>query len=195
MSHRLMKSASLLRWLFQIDQTLMQELRSTRCVDCGGPLHQAHYYRDPRGGPEIPKDEDDDFATKRFSLCCGWEGCRSRATPQSVRFLGRRWYLATVVVLVGCMMSPRAARVRRVQSMFGMDRRTIERWRRWWREALPSSPFWRGVRGRLSPRIDEDHLPRSLLRRFGSERGDALVKLLRFLQPISSATAPGAQVF
>jgi hypothetical protein len=31
------------------------------------------------------------------------DGCRSRTTPPSLRFLGRKVYLATIVVLVSMM--------------------------------------------------------------------------------------------
>jgi hypothetical protein len=37
--------------------------------------------------------------TRRFSLCCGREGCRRRATPPSIRFLGRRVYVGAAVII------------------------------------------------------------------------------------------------
>lgn len=40
---------------------------------------------------------------KRLSFCCARPGCRRRVTPPSVRFLGRRLYVAAVVVLVTAM--------------------------------------------------------------------------------------------
>jgi hypothetical protein len=40
---------------------------------------------------------------RRFSFCCAVDGCRRRATPPSLRFLGRKVYLAAVVVLVSMM--------------------------------------------------------------------------------------------
>ena len=39
----------------------------------------------------------------RLSFCCDRDGCRKRATPPSVRFLGRKVYLGAVVVLVAAM--------------------------------------------------------------------------------------------
>jgi hypothetical protein len=36
----------------------------------------------------------------RFSFCCDRDGCRNRATPPSVRFLGRKVYLGAVVMLI-----------------------------------------------------------------------------------------------
>ena len=40
---------------------------------------------------------------RRFSLCCGREGCRHRATPPSVRFLGRRVYVGAVVIVASAI--------------------------------------------------------------------------------------------
>ena len=37
--------------------------------------------------------------SRRFSLCCGRDGCRHRATPPSVRFLGGRVYVGAVVIV------------------------------------------------------------------------------------------------
>ena len=39
----------------------------------------------------------------RLSFCCAVDGCRTRATPPSLRFVGRKVYLATIVVLVAIM--------------------------------------------------------------------------------------------
>ena len=47
-------------------------------------------------GPIAPAGEE---FVRRFSLCCGREGCRKRATPPSLRFLGRRVYLCAVVLV------------------------------------------------------------------------------------------------
>jgi len=42
---------------------------------------------------------EDAFVLSR-PFCCAVDGCRSRATPPSLRFLGRKVYLAAIVVLV-----------------------------------------------------------------------------------------------
>ena len=56
-------------------------------------------HRKPRGRPLGLGPEDD----WRLSFCCAVDGCRTRATPPSLRFLGRKVYLATIVVLVAIM--------------------------------------------------------------------------------------------
>jgi len=67
----------------------------------------------------------------------------------------------------------------------GVDRRTVERWRVWWRERLPATPFWQIACAMLPP-IDHQHLPASLLARFVGDIADRLVALLRFLGPITA---------
>jgi len=48
-------------------------------------------------------------SVRRFSLCCGARAVRKRATPPSVRFLGRRVYLGAVVI-VASMVALRSGR-------------------------------------------------------------------------------------
>jgi hypothetical protein len=56
-------------------------------------------------------------------------------TPPSVRFLGRRVWLAVVVTLLCVMVHGASARrARKLREELGVDRRTLERWRRWWRQ-------------------------------------------------------------
>src|SRR5271157_4368665 len=65
-----------------------------------GPLHRSDYDRKPRGALIAPAGE---AFVRRFSLCCGREGCRKRATPPSLRFLGRRVYLGAVVLVASML--------------------------------------------------------------------------------------------
>ena len=51
----------------------------------------------------VPTPELEEYA-ERFSFCCAVDGCRKRATPPSLRFLGRKVYLATVVTLISAML-------------------------------------------------------------------------------------------
>ena len=65
---------------------------------------------------------------RRYSFCCAVDGCRSRATPPSLRFLGRKVYLAAIVVLVAIMrQGVTASRMERLSEAVGVDRRTVER--------------------------------------------------------------------
>src|SRR5271166_5967880 len=81
--------------LLAVDRDLADACRIEGCA-CGGRRHMARYARKPRGRPCRLGPEHD----QRFSFCCAVDGCRSRATPPSLRFLGRRVYVATIVVLI-----------------------------------------------------------------------------------------------
>lgn len=162
MSHRLFCDARLYIALLQFDRDLRDEMQAAGC-SCGGCLHVADYARKPRGGPaKLPAGYD-----RRLSLCCAREGCRKRATPPSVRFLGRRVYLGAVVVLASAMRQGLSARrVAELRALVGVSRRTLERWRRWWLELFAATPLWKELRGRLVAAVDFGRLPASLLERF-----------------------------
>jgi hypothetical protein len=171
--------------LERIDAELAEATRCARCPRCGGALHSARYGRKPRGAAELPAGYD-----KRASYCCAVDGCRKRATPPSVRFLGRRVYLGAVVVLASAMQHGiDALRARRLKELFGASRQTLERWRTWWLETFASSRFWQSLRGRFMPAVNETSLPLSMLDRVDdAQDGGRIGAVLRLLQP--SSTAP-----
>ena len=69
--------------------------------------------------------------------------------------------------------------------------RTLARWRTWWRDAFPQTPFWTQGRGRFAPPVEPGPLPGALLERFrGATLADRLQALLTFLAPL---TVPGAR--
>ena len=158
----LVRDSRLYRFLFTIDQEFADRAHAEGCP-CGGRLHRANYDRKPRGGPS---DLGPEYG-KRLSLCCAREGCRSRKTPPSVRFLGRRVYLGAVVLVVSAMQGGitdrRAAELR---ELLGVSRRTLWRWRKWWRRTFPASNFWKRARGRFISPLNDGILPASLLERF-----------------------------
>jgi hypothetical protein len=80
--------------LLAFDRKLADAARNAGCALCGGVLHSARYWRKPRGRACSVGSEHN----QRFSFCCAVDGCRSRTTPPSLRFLGRKVYLATIVV-------------------------------------------------------------------------------------------------
>lgn len=172
--------------LQRLDEDLAAEQRALGCPRCGAALHSAHYPRKPRGGPAGLGSE----YGRRLSYCCAREGCRKRATPPSLRFLGRKVYLAAVVVLISAMRNgPTPARLQFLQDLVGVSRRTILRWRRWWTEALPDTPFWRVAGGGLMPPVESSQLPASVLERFMGAARDRLLALLRWLSPITTGSA------
>jgi len=186
MMHRLVGQVAFFALLLQIDQDLAEEARQALCP-CGGALHTANYPRAPRGAPPgLPEGHE-----KRFSFCCDREGCRGRVTPPSVRFFGRRWYVAPVMVLLCALQH--GATPRRLDAIQGwlerpVPRRTLERWRRWWCEAFTASPFWRGVRGRFGRPPAESRLPLSLIDAFSGDEPAKLIAALAFLAPVTTAS-------
>lgn len=186
MSHTLLSDTRLYILLLGIDGDLRDEVRTGKCPQCGDALHVADFPRKPRGGPgKLPEGY-----AKRFSLCCSREGCRARATPRSVRFLGRRVYLGAVFLLASAMrhgLTPR--RVGELRELLGVSRRTLERWRRWWLDVFRTTPLWRAAQGLLATPVDPSRLPASLLERFGGEPMQQLVAALKFLTPLSTGAA------
>lgn len=159
--------------------------RQRGCRYCLGKLHQANYKRKPRGGASWPAEP------KRWSFCCDQEGCRRRHPPPSVRFLGRRVYAGLVVVLVSALAHGlKPERVHRLRQELGIDRRTMERWRQWWRVVFVESSFWKEARARFLPPLCQQTLPWSLCLSFAvSKRRDRLLALLKFLAPLTTPDA------
>jgi hypothetical protein len=165
----------------RMDRALLDEMRSKGCRRCGKALHASDFGRKPRGGPAGLGEEAD----VRFSLCCA--RCRKRHTPPSVRFLGRKVYWSAVVVVVSAMRhGATPARMGKLREHFGVSRRTVERWRVWWREAFAESTFWKAAAAAFMPPVARDLLPASILERFTGEVESQLTALLRFLGPITS---------
>jgi len=174
------------RLLLRFDEDLAAATRALGCWRCGKALHVADFRRKPRG---VPPGLGERYR-ERFSFCCADRQCRKRCTCPSLRFLSRKVYLAAVVVLVSalrCGSTPR--RLRYLQELVGVSRRTILRWRLWWLEVFTETPFWRAVAGTLLPPLERSQLPASLLGRFAGTAGERLLALLRYLAPISSESA------
>jgi hypothetical protein len=179
----LLQDSRLYEFLFTIDGEFAAQARADGC-HCSGRVHRSDYERKPRGGPSGLGPEYD----KRFSFCCALEGCRSRKTPPSVRFLGRRVYLGAVVLLVSAMQGGITdQRATRLRESLGVSRRTLWRWRSWWRESFPASGFWKRERGRFMPPLNDGTLPASLLDRFtGEDDRSRVIQALSFLAPLTT---------
>jgi hypothetical protein len=172
--------------LLVFDRDLAVSTRVARCRLCGGALHSGSYARKPRGGPAGLGREH----AERFSFCCAVDGCRKRATPPSLRFLGRHVYLATVVTLISAMqLGITPSRLARLSVVPGLDRRTLARWRVWWRSTFTDSPFAPVAMAAVVPPIDIAALPVSLLERFAGDLEQRLLSLLRFLGPLTGGAS------
>ena len=147
--------------LTAIDVAIVERAAEKPCRDCGGPLYRGDYPRKPRGGVLAVAAEGLD---RRFSLCCGRDGCRHRTTPPSVRFLGRRVYVGAVVVVASAVALTATAASAMARAT-GVPARTMRRWGVWWRGPfIESSPFVdlsarlipAPARSRLPPRCSSD---------------------------------------
>jgi hypothetical protein len=173
--------------LFELDQRATERVRAAGCQRCGGPLYAAHYARKPRGltGEASEMGRYD----KRLSLCCGREGCRARATPPSVRFLGRRVYSAIAVLVLSLrgeerVQAQQASNVERsAQAPSWLTRR---RWRWWWCSGLLVLPWFAALRGHLSVSLDAQQSPECLLSQFTGSIHERCRRLLVLLSPLTT---------
>jgi hypothetical protein len=182
----LLGDARLYVMLLECDADLAASARTAGCP-CGGVLHSARFARKPRGAlAALPEGYD-----RRHSFCCAEDGCRERTTPPSLRFLGRKVYLGAVVVLVTAMKHGASdRRVAELRRAIGASRETLARWRAWWTQVFASTPFWRTARALLSPPVLVAELPASLLDRFAGDEATRMVRLLDFIKPVTTGSAP-----
>lgn len=152
-------SESLFHTLHAIDRELAEKARAQGCARCGGPLHNGHYVRKPRG--EL-RDIPDSYRT-RFSLCCGH--CRHRVLPKSVLFMGRRVYWGAVVLLVTvATQSVNSFEMRSIADHFEVSRRTVKRWLLFFTVEFSQQSAWLRARGLVGPQVRASELPFSLVR-------------------------------
>jgi len=183
MSHPIALSVEFFRLLEATDYALAAEVRAGRCPHCKGPLHWASYPRKPRGGQFGALAE---IWGRRWSLCCGRDGCRRRATPPSVRFFGRRVYVGGIVLLasVVALWARRAGLLRR---MAGVPARTARRWLSWWQTGFPSTSLFVEAQARAAGRLEVDALPRSLLELLAAQsKEEGLRRALLWLSPLTT---------
>jgi hypothetical protein len=169
MLHALRLAREFFARLEKMDEEIAAAVAAGRCQHCDGPLHRGNYQRKPRGAFLAVAGE---AFTIRHSLCCGRRGCRKRATPPSLRFLGRRIYLEVVVVLASMVVQAVAMTARAALTTIGIPLRTLQRWSDWWRGVFPKLPTWLELRARfVPPPPDETDLPRSLVARLSGDGG------------------------
>jgi hypothetical protein len=180
--------------LAEIDEQLARWVADRGCPNCGGPLHRGDYQRKPRGALFAIAGET---FCQRASLCCGRVGCRKRALPPSVRFLGRRVYLEAVI-LVACVYVQAAGAFEQARRALAVPVRTLKRWRHWWQNDFARSREWQAMRARFAPPAPaETELPQSLLQRLAAgmpctpdaTTPEVLLLAARWLLPITTRCA------
>lgn len=185
---KILEDSRLYALLLKLDADLAEIARDSGCR-CGGVLHGARYARKPRGWVGGQPEGYD----VRFSFCCAEAGCRKRTTPASVRFLGPKVYLGAVVTLLTALRhGANARRAGELRRAIGASRRTLARWRTWWRQVFTATPFWRTARACWVPAVAEALLPASLLERFvENEVWMRLVRLLECIGPVTTRSGDG----
>jgi hypothetical protein len=171
--------------LLAMDLAIVEEASREACPFCGGRLHRGDYPRKPRGGL-IGKAAE--AYERRFSLCCGREGCRKRATPPSVRFLGRRVYVGAVVIVASVVAVMKAA-ASAVSRATGIAARTTRRWLRWWRGPFTATSVFVQISSRMVPAVSRALLPASIVERLLGAVEGRVRMLLGWLLPITTVTS------
>jgi hypothetical protein len=169
--------------LEQQDRQIAGRVAAEGCPACGGPLYRGDYERKPRGALIAPAGED---FVRRFSLCCGREGCRKRTTPPSLRFLGRRVYLGAVVIVVSLVAQALTA-AKTLRRATGVPARTIQRWLAWWQGPFLSTAVFVALRARLVD-IAVEALPASIFDRLAGTAKARVRTLLVLLAPLTTGS-------
>jgi hypothetical protein len=167
------------------DERILREVAACGCPVCQGQLHRADYPRKPRGALIAPEGEG--YVT-RFSLCCAREGCRKRATPPSVRFLGRRVYLGAVVI-VASMIAHTLTKRAELCRVTGVPARTTRRWLGWWRGTFVLTEVFASVRARLIG-VAVDTLPVSIVQWLPGSPPEKVSAMLALLAPLTTGSVP-----
>lgn len=175
--------------LLRADAQIAEQVRQRRCPRCNGALHRADYPRKPRGGAAGASGEGQ---TTRFSFSCGAEGCRRRATPPSVRFLGRRVYVEACIIVASVIGSTQAT-ARRVRASTGVPARTVARWRLWWARGFVATPVFAQLVARFVGLAGA--LPGAILEQMVTPAIDRLALLSQWLAPITTASVPDGSRF
>ncbi len=103
----------------------------------------------------------------------------------SVRFLGRRVYVALAVVLLPQRRKVLSSAAIKLCDELNVPARTLARWRLWWSQLFPATTLWQAQCAAFMPPVPTAELPTSLIARFNGLAHEAMGHLLAFLAPLS----------
>jgi hypothetical protein len=176
--------------LLQFDEAVTRQVAQQGCPSCDGPLHRSDYDRKPRGALIAPAGE---AFVRRFSLCCGRESCRKRATPPSLRFLGRRVYLGAVV-LVASVVALALQGAREIRRQTGVPARTTRRWQGWWQGSFLKTAEFVAICARLVG-VEVERVPASIVGRLRGTPTEQVQTMLALLAPLTTGSVPDGARF
>ena len=176
--------------LVRADEAMTQRVAAEGCPRCRGPLHRSDYARKPLGALIAPSGE---AVVRRFSLCCGREGCRKRATPPSVLFLGRRVYLGAVVI-VASMIALALRAASEVRRRTGVPARTTRRWLGWWQGPFLDTETFVTLCARLIG-VEVGRVPESIVGQLGGTLPERVRSMLGWLSPLTTGSVPDGARF
>lgn len=170
--------------LYETDKKTAAKYYLSKCKNnkCSGIYHQSNYGRKPRG--ISPKA--DEYFSFRFSFSCSL--CRLRFTCESVRFLGRKVYVAFFIMVI---LYPQVEEIQKKLIQLPpqtLSPLTVQRWISWWSSTIPKSSIWKTLVGLLIANIENLFLPIFLMQVFIQEHSDfnkSLFNMLEFISPIS----------
>jgi hypothetical protein len=165
------------------DEAIARRVAEMGCPHCGGRLYRGDFDRKPRGALVAPAAE---ASVRRHSLCCGREGCRRRATPPSLRFLGRRLYVGAVVIAAS-MVALALQRAGAIRAATGVPARTTARWLAFWRGAFVRTEVFVATAARLVG-VAVEALPTSIVDRLAGDKTERVERLLKMLAPITTSS-------
>jgi hypothetical protein len=143
--------------LIAIDFESAEEMKARGCPECKSVLHRSNFIRKFRG---LEAGLPTEFAV-RFSFCCSKDGCRSRLTPPSVRFMRHKVYLTLTMVLASSGATTFLDEDLRVSPQ------TLKRWKQVWRQILSSSnPLYLRLKAFFPADLQEVQSPDSILNWF-----------------------------
>jgi hypothetical protein len=181
MYHKFQFNDNFHSFLIKIDTDFIEKAKKEDCPYCGGVLNRSDYERSPMG---IPKEHRQYYAT-RFSLCC--RTCRKRTTTPSVRFFGRRWYPAHLLICIFHQgFNKRCLHLLKKHYGIVVNKHTWKRWRKWWCETFSTTKFWQSAKGQLSPKALNGQYPLNIFTQFSGYFAKRVVMLLQFLSPMTA---------
>jgi len=76
--------------------------------------------------------------------------------------MGRRVYWAGIILVVMALKQQGTSTIK-LMDKFAIQRKTLYRWIKYFREEFPSSSIWQRIRGRVSSLVSNSGLPGALL--------------------------------